>query len=259
MRARRAPFAHSGLALSHAVVLQPFEHSVHVVSTACGLSHGRERNRYCFVVIAPTGQTSIRLPESSECTPCSLNVAISLPLPRLMVPICASPSTSRHEADAARAEDAAIAVQHQRRAEVDVGLHALAVERAAREVHAAFVVAERVREILQRALAALVAHRAVERVIDQQEFEHALAAVDRLGILRVHHHALGHRRRARRLQLRHLLDLHQADAARRVDAEAGVVAVIGDLDAGLDGRLQNGGAFRHGKLPAIDGQRDEYP
>ena len=26
----------------------------------------RERNRYCRVVMAPTGQTSIRLPESSE-------------------------------------------------------------------------------------------------------------------------------------------------------------------------------------------------
>src|SRR5918993_5587306 len=94
MRARRAPLAHSGLALSHAVVLQPLAHSVHVVSTACGLSHGRERNRYCLVVIAPTGHTSIRLPDTSECTPCSLNVAISLPLPRLMVPICASASTS---------------------------------------------------------------------------------------------------------------------------------------------------------------------
>src|SRR4029453_19551659 len=86
-RARRAPFAHSGFALSHAVVLQPFAQSVQVVSTACGLSHGRERNRYCFVVMAPTGHTSIRLPERIECTPCSLNVAISLPLPRLIVPI----------------------------------------------------------------------------------------------------------------------------------------------------------------------------
>src|SRR4029079_10713513 len=33
-----------------------------------------------------------------------------------------------HEADAPRAEDAAVAVQHQRRAEVDVGLHTLAVQ-----------------------------------------------------------------------------------------------------------------------------------
>ena len=77
-------------------------------------------------------------------------------------------------------------------------------------------------------------------------------------ILRVHHHALGHRRRARRLQLRHLLDLHETDAARRVDAQTGVVAVIGDLDAGLDGGLEDGGALRHGQLAAIDGQRDVF-
>src|SRR4051812_14398129 len=94
MRVRRAPLAHSGFAFNHDVVLQPFEHNVQIESTACGLSHGRDRKRYCLVVIAPTGQTSIRLPESSECTPCSLKVAISLPLPRLIVPICASLSTS---------------------------------------------------------------------------------------------------------------------------------------------------------------------
>ena len=64
------PLAHSGLAFSQAVVLQPFEQAVQIVSIAFGLSHGRERNRYCLVVMAPTGQTSIRLPDSSECTPC---------------------------------------------------------------------------------------------------------------------------------------------------------------------------------------------
>ena len=56
------------------------------------------------------------------------------------------------------------------------------------------------------------------------------------------------RRRARRLQLRHLLDLHQADAARRVDAQTGVVAVVRDLDAGFDGRLQHRRALRDGHL-----------
>ena len=45
MRAMRGPFAHSGLARSHAVALQPFEHSVQTVSTATGLSHGRDLNR----------------------------------------------------------------------------------------------------------------------------------------------------------------------------------------------------------------------
>ncbi len=46
-------------------------------------------------MIAPTGQTSIRLPERSEWTPCSLNVAIWLSLPRATMPICASSSISR--------------------------------------------------------------------------------------------------------------------------------------------------------------------
>ena len=41
MRIMREPFAHSGLAFSHAVVLQPFEQNVQIVSTACRLSHGR--------------------------------------------------------------------------------------------------------------------------------------------------------------------------------------------------------------------------
>ena len=45
MRISRAPFAHSGFALSHAVVLQPFEHSVQMVSTASGLSQGRDLKR----------------------------------------------------------------------------------------------------------------------------------------------------------------------------------------------------------------------
>ncbi len=44
--------------------------------------------------MAPTGHTSIRLPESSECTPRSSNVAISLRPPRSATPICASPSTT---------------------------------------------------------------------------------------------------------------------------------------------------------------------
>ena len=89
-----------------------------------------------------------------------------------------------HEPHAARAEDAAVAVEHQRRPEVDVGLHALAVEHAARELHPAALGAERVREILERALAALVAHRAVERVVDQQELEHARARLHDLGRVR---------------------------------------------------------------------------
>ena len=60
-----------------------------------------------------------------------------------MMLICASPSIVAHEADAPRAENAAVAVQHQRRSEVDVGLDALAVELAARKLHPALLGPER--------------------------------------------------------------------------------------------------------------------
>ena len=43
--AMRGPLAHSGFARSHAVVLHPFEQSVQIVSTATGLSHGRDLKR----------------------------------------------------------------------------------------------------------------------------------------------------------------------------------------------------------------------
>jgi hypothetical protein len=64
-----------------------------------------------------------------------------------------------HEPDAARAQDAALPVEHQRRPEIDVAPHSFAVEDAAGKLHAALIRAERVRKILQRAFAALVAHR----------------------------------------------------------------------------------------------------
>src|SRR5918995_2979317 len=76
-----------------------------------------------------------------------------------------------HESYAARAEDAAIAIEHQRRTEVDIRTDAFAVEDAAREVHAALGVAEPVRKVLQRAFAAFVAHRTVERMVDEKKLE----------------------------------------------------------------------------------------
>jgi hypothetical protein len=45
IRISRDPFAHSGFAFSQALVLQPLEQSVHVVSTTFGLSQGRLLNR----------------------------------------------------------------------------------------------------------------------------------------------------------------------------------------------------------------------
>ena len=83
-----------------------------------------------------------------------------------------------HEAYAARAQNAALPIEHQRGPEIDVAPDAVAVEDPAGEFHAALIGPERVREVLQRTLSALVAHRAVERVIDEQEFEHARTRFD---------------------------------------------------------------------------------
>src|SRR5688572_923015 len=78
-----------------------------------------------------------------------------------------------HEPDAAGAEDAPLAVEHQRRAEIDVALDPFAVEHPPGEVHAAFGGPEGVGKVLERALAALVTDRAIEGVVHQQELEDA--------------------------------------------------------------------------------------
>src|SRR3954470_5037651 len=89
-------------------------------------------------------------------------------------------------------------------------------------------------EVLQRALAALVADRAVERVVEQDELEYRLLA--RGGVLRarVHLHAVAGGHGAGGLQLRHALDLDQAHAARADRRpEARLVAEDRNLDPGV--------------------------
>ena len=76
--------------------------------------------------------------------------------------------------------------------------------------------------------------------MSEQELEHARARRLDLGRVGRDDHALGADRRARRLQLRHLLDLDDADAAGAVDAEAGVIAVVGDRAAVLVRGLEHG-------------------
>jgi hypothetical protein len=110
----------------------------------------------------------------------------------------------------------------------------------AAELHPALIAAELIRKILQRALAALVAHRTVEGMVDQRELEDAGARLD--DVRRAwNHHAVG-APSTRRLQLRHLFDLDDADAARAV-VDPGVITVVGHGDAVLDRGLQDGFAF----------------
>src|SRR6185295_9829939 len=111
------------------------------------------------------------------------------------------------EAHAACAVDAARHVGGHERADILVLHDALAL------VEARDVAAEAHREILQLALAALVADRTIERMIDEQEFHRRFLRADGLRALRVDLHAFGDGRGAGRQRLRRLLHFDEAHAA----------------------------------------------
>ena len=159
------------------------------------------------------------------------------------------------EAGAAVAEDATLAVERDQR-----GDRNWLVERALGVGHPgrARPVAEG--EVLQRALAALVAVGAVEWVVQQDELEHGLLALCRQLARRgrLDHHSVLRGQRAGRLELRQALDLdeaHPAGAERGADPR--LVAEDRDLDAGGGRRLDHPGASRHRDGAAVDRDRDE--
>jgi len=150
------------------------------------------------------------------------------------------------ETHAAGAVDAARHVGRHQRAEVLVHHDALLfrVARAARAVAH--------RQVLQLAFAALVADRAVERVVDEQELHHPLLRLHgQLGV-RPHLHAVGDRRRAGRQRLGRLLDLHQAHAAVGRDGQLLVVAEVRDVGAGNRGSIHHRAAVGNLDLLAVD-------
>ena len=156
------------------------------------------------------------------------------------------------EAHAAVAEDAPLAVdgdqgaERERLLEVALGLD---------EARAPAAPAEG--DVLQRALAALVAHRAVERVVDEQELDDRLLRVlDAVG-LGVDDHAVLDRRRAPGLQLRDALDLDQAHATRADrGAELGLVAEDRDLDVAVLGGVDQHRVLGRGDLDPVDREGD---
>src|SRR3712207_6116920 len=94
------------------------------------------------------------------------------------------------EADAAVAEDAALAVDRDQRRELErLAEVALGLDEAGRAR------APAVGDVLERALAALVADRAVERVVDEQELEHGVLRRVHALVLGVDDHAVLDRRR----------------------------------------------------------------
>ena len=157
------------------------------------------------------------------------------------------------EADAAGALDAA---GHRR---LDDRPEIFVVDRPLVLVVARMAAAIGDRLVLQVAFAALVADRAIERVVDEQELHHPFARLldhRRVGLDRL---ALGGGQRAARLRLgRPRRDLDQAHAAIAGDAEALVIAEARDLLAGQLARLQHGRALRNLDLDAVDGDFRHY-
>ena len=117
--------------------------------------------------------------------------------------------------------------------------------------------------VLQRALAALVAHRAVERVVDQQELHDPLLCLvgDLAGDLGVDDHALGDRQGAGRLRLgepaavARVGDVDQALSTGTDGRQQGVVAEPRDLDTDLLGGPDHQSVLGDTELDAVDGQR----
>src|SRR4029077_10176617 len=132
------------------------------------------------------------------------------------------------EAGAAVAEDAALAVEGDEGRDRD-----RLVERQLRERHPRRAGAVAEGQVLERTLAALVADRAVERVVHEDELERSLLTLRGPGGRRrgSHHHPVLGGQRAARLELGEALDLdeaHSAGSDRR--AEARLVAEDRDLD-----------------------------
>src|SRR5262249_4214858 len=118
------------------------------------------------------------------------------------------------DADAAEAKDAARRIEKHYRGKlllgsVDLFFSEPALARAVAEHH-----------ILQFALAALVAYRAVERMVAEEEFESILARLRHLRGFGPDHHAFGHGKRACRHQLRHFLHFHEAHPAGGLQSQS---------------------------------------
>ena len=108
--------------------------------------------------------------------------------------------------------------------------------------------------VLQIAFAALVANRAIERVVDEQKLHHPFARLFHLGRGGHHHLAIGGGHRATGDGFRRLFQLDKAHAAIARDAQPFMIAKARHFDAGGLAGLQHGGAGRDFDFDTIDGQ-----
>ena len=159
-----------------------------------------------------------------------------------------------HDPDAARAMDAAGHLGFNQRAEILVSHHALAFDETTDGA------AKSERQILQLALATLVAHRAIQRMVDEQELHRIALRRQRALRLREHFHAIGNRGRTRGLRLRHRpsahLDLDHAHAAIGGDGQFFVVAETRNCHTDAIGGLDDHRALRRKHLGAVNLDRD---
>src|SRR5690606_35719143 len=105
-------------------------------------------------------------------------------------------------------------------------------------------------------LPALIANRAVEGVVDQEELQNALPGLGHLGGVGPDHHPLPHPLAAGGDQLPGPFHLHQADPADRHGIQLVVRAEDGNLHARLARRIEHQGSRRHLHGPAVDGEAD---
>src|SRR4051794_14932532 len=106
--------------------------------------------------------------------------------------------------------------------------------------------------VLQLALAAFVANGAIQRVIREQHFEHALASLHNLRRICFDYHSLRDRQRAGGQQFGGFLNLNQAHTAGGLETQPLVVTERGYLDAGSLGRIDQQRSGRGRNLPAIN-------
>src|SRR6185503_12630887 len=152
----------------------------------------------------------------------------------------------RAEPDAARAVDAA---RHIRR---DQGPQILVFDDALPLGVARDAAPEAHREILELALPSLVADRAVERMMDEEELHRRFLRRDRALRAREDLHAFGDGGGASRQRLRRFLDLDQAHAAVRGDRELRVIAESRHVDLGLVRHLDDHLALARLQRHAVD-------
>ena len=148
------------------------------------------------------------------------------------------------------AQDAALLVQHHIRADIDrLALLILLAELKARRLSVVIHVV-----VLQLALAGLIAHRTIDRMIDEQKFQYrflcSLAAIAG----GVHHHSLRSTRVARDLQLGRFFHVDQAHSAVARNRQPRMVAIVRNFNSRVICRLDQVQSVCDLDFLAVDGE-----